>query len=205
MFTPEDSKYIHLIWLGPKPFFDKYLQSVEKYCPTGFKIHIWKDEDLIPLCQRCNYFRRNYALKNYAFASDYARFKILYEYGGMYIDTDVEFINPIEDCISFKKPFFASETISNRITSGLIMYCPGAKNEAMKFVVEYYEKSSAQYIRDGEILSKSLEPYGYVWEDKYQVLLDGTIIYKGGIFDWNEFSDTSKIDAKAIHHYTHLY
>ena len=46
------------------------------------------------------YIRQAYEVKKYAFVSDYARFKILYEYGGLYFDTDVEVIRPIDDIIA---------------------------------------------------------------------------------------------------------
>jgi hypothetical protein len=51
-----------------------------------------------------------------------------------------------------------------------------------------------------------LRKYGYVFEDKEQTLSNGIKIYKGGVFDWDE-SRTSlpKEQAKAVHHYTHLY
>lgn len=41
-----------------------------------------------------------YDAKQWAFVSDYARFDILYRYGGLYFDTDVEVIKPIDDILS---------------------------------------------------------------------------------------------------------
>lgn len=45
------------------------------------------------------YTQQAYEAKKYAFVSDYARFWILYKYGGLYFDTDVEIINPLDDII----------------------------------------------------------------------------------------------------------
>ena len=46
------------------------------------------------------YTAEAYRLKKYAFVSDYARFWILYKYGGIYFDTDVEVIRPMDDIIA---------------------------------------------------------------------------------------------------------
>ena len=45
------------------------------------------------------FVRDAYKAKKYAFVSDYARFYILYHYGGLYFDTDVEVIKPMDDII----------------------------------------------------------------------------------------------------------
>lgn len=60
------------------------------------------DVDAIPYTQEA------YAEKKYAFVSDYARFWILYQYGGLYFDTDVEVIKPLDDIIA-RGPFMGCE------------------------------------------------------------------------------------------------
>ena len=54
------------------------------------------------------YTRQAYEAKKYAFVSDYARFWILYKYGGLYFDTDVEIIKPMDDIIE-RGPFMGIE------------------------------------------------------------------------------------------------
>ena len=51
------------------------------------------DVNIIP------YTSEAYRQKKYAFVSDYARFWIMYKYGGIYFDTDVEVIQPMDDII----------------------------------------------------------------------------------------------------------
>ncbi|MBQ4632440.1 MAG: glycosyl transferase [Prevotella sp.] len=46
------------------------------------------------------YTAEAYAQKKYAFVSDYARIWALYNFGGIYFDTDVEVIKPMDDIIS---------------------------------------------------------------------------------------------------------
>lgn len=54
------------------------------------------------------YTQEAYEAKKYAFVSDYARFWILYKYGGLYFDTDVEIIKPMDDIIE-RGPFMGIE------------------------------------------------------------------------------------------------
>ena len=93
-------KIIHYCWFGGKPLprsAEKCIASWKKYLPD-YEIKCWDesnfDVNAIP------YTREAYAACKYAFVSDYARFWILYHYGGVYFDTDVEVIRPIDDIIN---------------------------------------------------------------------------------------------------------
>lgn len=74
----------------------KCIASWRKYFPD-YQIIEWNEDNFdvnaIP------YTAQAYAAKKYAFVSDYARFKILYDHGGLYFDTDVEVINPFDDIL----------------------------------------------------------------------------------------------------------
>lgn len=92
-------KQIHYCWFGHNPLPAdalKCIASWRKYLPD-YEIVEWNEENFdvnsIP------YTAEAYAAKKYAFVSDYARFKILYEHGGLYFDTDVELIKPIDSII----------------------------------------------------------------------------------------------------------
>lgn len=86
----------------------KCIASWKKYLPD-YEIKEWNEDNfdvnIIP------YTAEAYKAKKYAFVSDYARFWILYQYGGIYFDTDVEVIRPIDDIIS-KGNFMGFETDS---------------------------------------------------------------------------------------------
>lgn len=83
----------------------KCIASWRKYLPD-YEIRQWDesnfDVNIIPYTQEA------YRLKKYAFVSDYARFWILYRFGGLYFDTDVEVIRPLDDIIE-KGPFMGIE------------------------------------------------------------------------------------------------
>ena len=102
-------KVIHYCWFGYGPLPElaqKCIASWKKYLPD-YEIKEWNEDNfdvnIIP------YTTEAYAAKKYAFVSDYARFWILYKYGGIYFDTDVEVIRPLDDIIK-KGNFMGFET-----------------------------------------------------------------------------------------------
>lgn len=101
-------KVIHYCWFGGNPLpnsAQKCIVSWRKYLPD-YEIKEWNesnfDVNIIP------YTAEAYKAKKYAFVSDYARFWILYKYGGLYFDTDVEVIKNMDDIIA-KGPFMGCE------------------------------------------------------------------------------------------------
>ena len=106
-------KKIHYCWFGRNPLPDsakKCIASWRKFLPE-YEIIEWNEDNFdvnsIP------YTAQAYEAKKYAFVSDYARFKILYEHGGLYFDTDVEVIRPMDDIIA-NGPFMGFEIDPNK-------------------------------------------------------------------------------------------
>ena len=105
-------KIIHYCWFGRNPLPElaqKCIASWKKYLPD-YEIKEWNEDNfdvnIIP------YTAEAYAQKKYAFVSDYARFWIQHKYGGIYFDTDVEVIRPIDDIIA-RGNFMGFETDPN--------------------------------------------------------------------------------------------
>lgn len=101
-------KVIHYCWFGHNPLPElarKCIESWRKYLPY-YEIKEWNEDNfdvnIIP------YTAEAYKAKKYAFVSDYARFWILYRYGGLYFDTDVEVIRSMDDIIA-RGPFMGCE------------------------------------------------------------------------------------------------
>lgn len=101
-------KIIHYCWFGHNPLPEsavKCINSWQKYFPD-YEIKEWNESSFdissIP------YTKQAYEAKKYAFVSDYARFWILYHYGGIYFDTDVEVIKPMDDIVA-RGPFMGIE------------------------------------------------------------------------------------------------
>ena len=101
-------KIIHYCWFGRNPLPEsaqKCVASWRKFFPD-YEIKEWNEDNfdvnIIP------YTKEAYEAKKYAFVSDYARFWILYHFGGLYFDTDVEVIRPMDDIIE-RGPFMGVE------------------------------------------------------------------------------------------------
>ena len=94
------TKKIHYCWFGGNPLPElalKCIASWKKYCPD-YEIVEWNESNFD--VHGCDYIREAYEAKKWAFVSDYARFRILYEEGGLYFDTDVELIRPLDEIVA---------------------------------------------------------------------------------------------------------
>lgn len=92
-------KIIHYCWFGGNPLpksAQKCIESWKKYFPE-YEIKEWNESNYD--VNKTIYTRQAYEAKKYAFVSDYARFDILYTYGGIYFDTDVEVIKSFDDVL----------------------------------------------------------------------------------------------------------
>lgn len=101
-------KVINYCWFGRNPLPEsavKCINSWKKFLPD-YEIKEWNEDNfdvnIIPYTQEA------YTSKKYAFVSDYARFWILYNFGGLYFDTDVEIIKSIDDIVE-RGPFMGVE------------------------------------------------------------------------------------------------
>jgi len=118
------------------PLSKKCINSWKKYMPD-YEIIEWNennfDVNMIP------YIQEAYKNKKYAFVSDFARFYILYKYGGIYLDVDVELIKPLDDLLHYKV-ILGFESVG-RVNPGLICAAePGA--EFLNDMIEIYKKLS---------------------------------------------------------------
>ena len=89
-------KVIHYCWFGGNPFppiVKECMDSWTKHCPD-YQIIEWNESNFDVFS--CPYTKQAYEAKMWAFVSDYARIKILYEKGGIYMDTDVELLKNLE-------------------------------------------------------------------------------------------------------------
>ena len=169
-------KVIHYCWFGGKPLPQsalKCIRSWKKYMPE-YEIVQWNEDNfdvkVVP------YVREAYEARKYAFVSDYARFFILYKYGGVYFDTDVEVISRLDDIIE-SGPYMGME----RTLAGDIAVNPGlgfACEAGMPLLAELLDMYSQLHFRreDGSLdtttivkyTTDALRRYGYRSENILQ-------------------------------------
>lgn len=137
-------KIIHYCWFGGKPLpplAERCIASWKKWLPD-YEIRCWDESNFD--VNAIEYTRLAYSRGKYAFVSDYARFWILYNYGGIYFDVDVEVVASFDEIVSHG-PFLGVEsdsTTANGIVTGadLPLKCnPGLAIGAYKNMPFYAE------------------------------------------------------------------
>lgn len=177
-------KVIHYCWFGhgQLPSLTKRcIASWQKYLPD-YDIKQWNEDNfdvnIIP------YTSEAYREKKYAFVSDYARLWILYHYGGLYLDTDVELIKPMDHLLA-SGAFMCAETSVNRgkrlyVASGLGMasypFHPFIK-KSLDFYesIHFYEDDGTEPKTTVELLTSLLDEQGLKQTDQIQHVAGLTI------------------------------
>ena len=153
-------KVIHYCWFGGKPLPKsavKCIASWRKFLPD-YEIKEWNESNFDVNCTQ--YTSEAYAAHKYAYVSDYARFWVLYRYGGLYFDVDVEVIKPLDDIIA-RGPFMGCESactgeLDGSANSGLCLgVAPGLglgvnpKVDLIKALLDKYEHMS--YLKELQV------------------------------------------------------
>ncbi len=96
---PAIPKKIHYMWLGRNSIpekLQKCLDSWKKFCPD-YEIIEWNEDNYD--INKHPYMKQAYENRAFGFVPDYARLDILYNEGGLYLDTDVELKRNIDDLL----------------------------------------------------------------------------------------------------------
>lgn len=134
-------KIIHYVWLGNKNkpnFVNSCILSWKEKMPE-YEIIEWNENnvDIDKLRKENRFFDECYKRNMYAYMSDYIRLLKLYEYGGIYFDTDVQVIKSLDKLIVNKKLVVAKES-NNMYGSAVI--CVEKKNPVIKEMIKFYDK-----------------------------------------------------------------
>lgn len=148
-------KVVHYIWIGStlpthiKEVIDKNYKFFD-----GYEVKIWTEKNIPPLN---TFARRAYKEKKWAFVSDYLRFSILQQYGGIYLDTDMEVLRPLDDLLG--NTFFSGWDRRNKfIYAGIIGAVPD--HTYINSIVDAYNRiDNASYPTSPEIMTLCYEKY----------------------------------------------
>lgn len=166
------------------------------------------------------FLREAIKAKKWAFASDYVRLWVLYNYGGVYLDTDVECYKSMDDLLK-NKCFIGKESsihINGRLTEYyLTSHCMGAEagHPYIKMCLDYYEgrhfitsdhTELPQWLRfDMTLLPYIQSEIAKLWgycpypsANNIQSLKDGLIIYPSDYFDCTTITPTSYCKHLAV-------
>lgn len=200
-------KKIHYCWFGKGEKSEQIqacIASWRRFCPD-YEIIEWNEEnfdlDCIP------YVAYAYKNKSYAHLTDYARLKIVYENGGIYLDTDVELIASLDRFLSHES-FFAMQH-SMEVATGLGFGAVAGAAILVELMKNYERKTVTE--RDGFLTETCVETDRSVFERRglaasVEVMyLCDTVVYPPRFFDPKDF-ETGKTsvttDTVSIHHYS---
>ncbi len=129
-------KKIHYCWFGPAPLpklVKRCMQTWREVMPD-YEICLWNEENS-PMDHP--FVKQAYVAKKYAFVADYVRFWVLYNYGGIYLDTDMYVVKRFDDLLD--NMFFAGYEDSQMdvISCGIIGTMQ--KSDVLKDVLAYYD------------------------------------------------------------------
>jgi mannosyltransferase OCH1-like enzyme len=173
-------KKIHYCWFGkndkPQIVLD-CIASWNKYLPD-YEIIEW-NEDNFDVYQN-DFLKKAYQNKKWAFVSDFARAKILYENGGFYLDTDMEVKNTLNDFLHHRAICgFEIKGIPYSAFWGI-----EKGHQLAKDIMDYYLENEYKETPNTAIFSKLLvDKYGAdSTHDSYQELKDGIVLYPSTYF-----------------------
>ena len=177
-------KIIHYIWFGGKPLPEKVtycIESWKKWLPE-YKFVLWNEESFD--VNAYEFTRDTYAHRKFAFVSDFVRIFALATQGGVYLDTDIEIIKPLD--VFLKERMVLGTDDSGSLTAFM---AAEAQHPFFTRALDIY-KSRLFVLPDGSLntevnnllLQNLLENYGYVKANKEQHLSEGIKVYPDDYF-----------------------
>ncbi len=201
-------KTIHYCWFGrgDKPdLAKKCIESWKKYCPD-YKIIEWNEDNFD--IDINSYVREAYDAKKYAFVTDYVRLYVLEKYGGIYMDSDVEVIKPLDHFLNEKA--FSSFENNDYIPTGIM--ASEKNNLWIKSLLHDYD--NLHFINNGNmdltpntirITKTTIDKFKLIPHSSYQKLGNGVVTIYPHDFFCPKSHITNEIEitenTHTIHHF----
>lgn len=199
-------KIIHYCWFGrgeKNPLIQACIASWRKYLPD-YRIVEWNEDSFD--VDSTLWTRQAYAAKKWAFVSDYVRLYALYTQGGLYFDTDVEVLRPLDRFLD-NQAFTGFESNDNPVTAVM-----GAEsgNPIIAELLSYYSDrpfvkndGSLETLPNTYIITDCFEKLGIRKNGKEQ-LQQGLHVYPQIIFCPNNLTriwNKPSTKSYTIHHF----
>lgn len=196
-------KKIHYCWFGGKKIPEKnkkWMESWKKYCPN-YEIIEWNESNYD--IGKNKFMKQAYESGKWGFVPDYARLDIIYEYGGIYLDTDVELIKPLDELLY--QYGFAGVDDSRRISLGLgfgaVMH--NKTIGEMRKLYENKEFDPNNMVSAPDMMREYFLKCGFKMNGEYQELEDITIYPEKVLSAKSNYTGLIKPTKYtfSIHHY----
>ena len=199
-------KIIHYCWFGGKSLPSDVIKCIEtwkKYCPD-YEIKKW-DESNFDVNSH-PFMKAAYEAKAWAFVSDYARLKVVYDNGGIYLDTDVELLKSL-DFLLENQCYIGIQQPESLCTTGL-GFGAEKQNSVVGEMMKCYD--SISFLNQGKntfacpwLNNKVIRSCGTVNNDEV-TYLDNVTVYPSRFFDPISTGNTKNLlcdETVSIHHY----
>lgn len=201
-------KIMHYCWFGNNPLpkdVKKCINSWRKYCPD-YEIIEWNESNFDVNCHP--FVKAAYEAGAWAFVSDYARLKVVYDNGGIYFDTDVELLKNIDFLLDYKCYVGLQQEVLLCAT-GLGFGAEKGSLAVKKMLEEYdnidFNQSQRQEIACPYLNHNAVEKLGYK-EFKDEITdLENVTVFPPRYFDPLAPGKTQNLlceDTISIHHYS---
>ncbi|MEK3991734.1 glycosyltransferase family 32 protein [Robertmurraya sp. FSL R5-0851] len=205
--TTNIPKVIHYCWFGGKEKPEIVKKCILSWRKTlkDYEIIEWNETNFD--IHSNTFIREAYEAGKFAFVSDYVRVYVLYNQGGIYLDTDVEVFQPFDKFLHHES-FWGFEQ-ENYIATSTI----GAKKEnklISQFLDSYRSKGflkedgSFHELTNVAIVTKILEDTGLKRDGRYQEIEGIGAFYPQTYFSPYDYINIRKLntnDTVAIHHF----
>lgn len=199
-------KIIHYCWMSGDAYpelVEKCIASWKRIMPD-YKIIEWNSKNF-DYCSN-DYAKQAYDVKKWAFVSDYVRLKVLYEYGGIYLDSDIEVFKRFDDLLENK----AFTGFENKESIGPWLLASEPRNPLFKEFLDDYdnrvfllENKRFDLTPNPVILTNILYKHGFECNGELQKLKDITI-YPKVYFCPKDFA-TGKVDFSINNYCIHYF
>ena len=196
-------KKIHYFWFGGKAKparVEKCIASWKRFCPD-FEIIEWNESNYD--IHKHPFMERAYADEKWAFVTDYARLDVLYEYGGIYLDTDVELIKDLTPLCAYKGyiGFERIDLVNDGQGFGCVRKMPILKE--MLVFYDYAIKGQIDYIESPKLRTEALIKHGLKLNGTMQRVADMQIFPMDYFCpkDWHTGLLKITENSYSIHHF----
>lgn len=205
--TPVIPKKIHYCWFSKKPipkFLQNCIDSWKEKCPD-YEIVCWNEDNYD--VEKYLYTKEAYKNQKYGFVSDMARLDIIYENGGIYLDTDVTVIKNLDELL-YQEAFIGVEKWGNINSGGgfgAIPHHPMVKKmltDRIK-IFSKFERGRFETETNGFYETSSFLEFG-MRPDNSKQLVNGVTVYPYEVFHPYDYVSCNTIireNTFTIHHF----
>ena len=176
-------KVIHYCWFGRGKMPElalKCIESWKKYLPE-YELRLW-NEDTFDV-NSVPYVKEAYEARKFAFVTDYVRLWALEREGGVYMDTDVEILRPLDDLMHLPAFTGYEASMANAPVTGLM--ASAAHGVWVTEQLAYYDNDRHFRLEDGTLdmtpntrtIADIMVKSGFIIDGNYRVYKDDMHVF----------------------------